>query len=64
MLSYPSEQVAVSFGKGFQPLLARASKAVHESRVLAAMRDMFLPKLISGEIRLHDAESVAKEVGT
>jgi len=58
MLPSPPEQVAVSFGKRGQPLLARASRAVRESRCLAVLRDMLLHKLVSGEIRLRDADSV------
>ena len=58
MLPSPPEQVAVSFGKRVQPLLARASRAVRESRCLAVLRDMLLHKLVSGEIRLRDADSV------
>ncbi len=30
--------------------------AIHESRTLAALRDTLLPKLISGELRVKDAE--------
>jgi len=30
---------------------------VHESRTLAVLRDALLPKLISGELRVHDAEA-------
>jgi hypothetical protein len=33
----------------------------HESRTLAALRDALLPKLISGEIRVRDAERFLKE---
>ena len=58
MLSSPSERVAASFGRVVQPLLARASKAVYESRMLAALRDTLLPKLISGELRLKDVRRV------
>jgi type I restriction enzyme S subunit len=29
---------------------------IHESRTLAALRDTLLPKLISGELRVKDAE--------
>ena len=56
MLSSPSERVAARFGRVVQPLLVRASKAVHGSRVLAAMRDALLPKLVSGDIRIHQSE--------
>jgi type I restriction enzyme S subunit len=33
-----------------------------ESHTLAALRDALLPKLISGELRVKDAERVGKEV--
>jgi type I restriction enzyme S subunit len=39
-----------------KPLFARASTAARESRTLAALRDTLLPKLISGELRVKDAE--------
>ena len=55
MLSSPPERVAASFGRVVQPLLARASKAVHGSRILAGLRDTLLPKLISGELRVESA---------
>ena len=62
MLPAPPGQGAASFGKAVQPLLARASKAVQESRVLATLRDMLLQKLVSGELRLRDTRLV-KEAG-
>jgi type I restriction enzyme S subunit len=34
-----------------------------ESRTLAAQRDALLPKLISGELRVKDAEKFLKERG-
>ena len=48
----PSEPIATRFGKVVQPLFTRASKAVRESRTLAALRDTLLPKLVSGELRV------------
>ena len=57
MLPAPPGQGAASFGTAVQPLLARVSKAVQESRVLATLRDMLLQKLVSGELRLRDAQS-------
>ena len=62
MLSSPSERVAASFGRVVQPLLARASKAVCESRYLATMRDELLPKLMSGEIRLRVTELAVENI--
>ncbi|HWQ37506.1 MAG TPA: hypothetical protein VNM24_02695 [Burkholderiales bacterium] len=39
-----------------KPLFAGPSAAVRESRTLTALRDALLPKLISGELRVKDAE--------
>jgi type I restriction enzyme S subunit len=33
-----------------------------QSRTLAALRDTLLPKLISGELRVNDAEKLVREV--
>jgi len=44
------------------PLHQRAAKAVQESGVLAGLRDTLLPKLMSGEIRVREAEKVVEEV--
>lgn len=43
-------------------LLARAGAAIEESRTLAALRDTLLPKIISGELRVKDAERLASAV--
>lgn len=47
---------AVQFEAVVQPLLDRILHNRGESRTLAATRDLLLPKLMSGEIRLRDAE--------
>jgi type I restriction enzyme S subunit len=44
------------------PLLDRQDLNNLESRTLAATRDLLLPKLMSGEIRVKDAEEIASEV--
>jgi type I restriction enzyme S subunit len=38
-------------------------QANNESRSLAALRDALLPKLISGELRVRDAEKVVARAG-
>ncbi len=43
------------------PLHQRARVAAQESRVLALLRDALLPKLISGELRIREAERVVEE---
>ena len=55
-LAAPPAPVGERFGRVVGPLFARASAASRESRTLAALRDTLLPKLISGELRVKDAE--------
>ena len=47
-----------AFEKATQPLFLRAEASRKESRTLAALRDALLPKLISGELRVPDAERI------
>jgi type I restriction enzyme S subunit len=51
--------VAEFFGQLIKPLFARSSAANKEARTLDALRDTLLPKLISGELRVKDAERFA-----
>ena len=55
----PPEPIAARFGKVVQPLFARASEAIRESRTLAALRDALLPKLVSGELRVTQLETAS-----
>ncbi|RTI03180.1 restriction endonuclease subunit S [Thermus scotoductus] len=55
--------IAEAFGHAVKPLFRKASAAVRESRTLAALRNALLPKLISGTIRVKDAEQFLKERG-
>jgi type I restriction enzyme S subunit len=50
----PKLLLAESFGRLVKPLFARAGAAFCESRILAALRDTLLPKLISGELWVSD----------
>jgi type I restriction enzyme S subunit len=43
-------------------LIERIVASVHESRTLAALRDALLPKLISGELRVKDAERFVADI--
>jgi len=58
----PSEPVAEAFSKLVQPLIYLIITSIHESRTLAALRDALLPKLISGELRVKDAEKFIGKV--
>jgi type I restriction enzyme S subunit len=52
----PSPQCAECFARVVGPLYEKTAKNLAESRNLASIRDALLPKLISGEIRMRDAE--------
>ena len=56
----PPVWLAGQFGELAGLLLKQASRALRESRTLIALRDTLLPKLISGEIRVPDAEKVVE----
>ena len=56
-LAVPDEAVAEAFGAVVEPLRAAIACANEESRVLSMMRDLLLPRLISGKLRVEDAEA-------
>jgi type I restriction enzyme S subunit len=60
-LGLPPEAVAATFIDLIQPSVDRIVAGVHESRALAALRDALLPRLISGELRVKDAERFLSE---
>jgi type I restriction enzyme S subunit len=55
------DKVLTEFSKRAAPLLAGMAQNERESHTLAALRDTLLPKLISGELRLRDAERILEE---
>lgn len=61
-LLIPPWNIMSAFDDVMKPILAQISDNVHESKTLVYVRDMLLPKLMSGEIRLDDAEKVVEAV--
>ena len=57
------DPVVEAFDHLSKPLTERLFAACIESRTLAALRDALLPKLISGELRVRDAERFLEERG-
>jgi type I restriction enzyme S subunit len=57
----PPEPIAQSFDDVVRPSVERIIASVHVSRTLAALRDALLPRLISGELRVKDAERFADD---
>jgi type I restriction enzyme S subunit len=52
----PPVKVAQVFERLAEPCIGRILASCNQSRTLAALRDTLLPKLISGELRVKDAE--------
>ena len=60
-VAVPPATIAQSFTKIVAPIVERIVAAIHESRNLAELRDALLPKLISGEIRVPEAERTVEK---
>lgn len=58
---FPSEAVASQFGDVLAPLDSRIAANGRENTVLAELRDYLLPKLLSGEIRVKEAEHLLEQ---
>jgi type I restriction enzyme S subunit len=58
----PQPRTIAMFSHEVMPILSRIDASEHENRVLASMRDLLLPKLISGEILLGAYDSTANLV--
>jgi type I restriction enzyme S subunit len=58
-LNATNSDAAAAFDELIQPMDALIRSRTAESRTLATTRDLLLPKLMSGEIRLRDVEAVA-----
>ncbi len=57
----PPHQLLESFQSMMLPLVERAMVGISEYKTLSELRDTLLPKLISGDIRLRDAERWVEE---
>ena len=60
LLPSPPPHIATKFGSVSQALLARAREADRESRTLAALRDVLLPKLMSGKLQVKNFERIVE----
>lgn len=59
----PPELLSDTFEKWAAPLFDRISINLHNSQTLSQTRDLLLPKLMSGEICIKDAEKLVGEAG-
>ena len=62
-LCFPDELLADAFEQLVKPLFHRIYFAGKESKTLGELRDTLLPKLISGELQIPDAEKFLEEAG-
>lgn len=51
LMAVPTKEVAAAFGNIVRPLMREIASNDNQSRSLAGIRDIILPKLLSGEIR-------------
>lgn len=63
LLIQPPNPILDCFNNTALPILRKLSISLLTERPIAAFRDTLLPKLISGEIRIPDAEKMLEEVG-
>jgi type I restriction enzyme S subunit len=54
----PTAKLAGQFTEILEPMIRRVLQSVYECNTLAAIRDALLPKLISGELPIPDAERI------
>jgi type I restriction enzyme S subunit len=59
----PGEKLVSEFEKIAFPFDEQIEKNTNENKTLIALRDTLLPKLISGELRVPDAEKFIEEAG-
>jgi type I restriction enzyme S subunit len=58
----PAESVVCALNERVRPLILRMIDNLKQSRTLAALRDALLPRLLSGELRVREAEKVLETV--
>lgn len=59
----PGEQVRDAFNQTVEPIIKKQLFLGQQNLVLSQIRDTLLPKLISGELRIPDAEKFLEEAG-
>lgn len=59
----PPNEILQACASCITPIIERSILTQQESKTLSELRDTLLPKLISGELRIHDAEKFLQEAG-
>jgi type I restriction enzyme S subunit len=58
IVTTPPGAVATVYDGVCRPMVEQITANIHQSRTLAALRDTLLPKLMSGELRVRDAQKL------
>lgn len=56
---FPGDAIVLEFEKLLSPVMERIRQNLMQAQTLIALRDSLLPRLISGQLRLHEAEAEA-----
>lgn len=59
---WPDRDVAIKMSAAIHNIQLRVEAGLKENQTLAALRDTLLPQLISGKLRVKDAEKDVEEV--
>ena len=54
----PKVEIAQKYTEFIRPIIKRIIENIHQSRTLAKTRDTLLPKLLSGKVRVDDADEI------
>lgn len=61
-VAWPGDRIRIAFDEQVTLLRQKIRGNADESRTLAQTRDLLLPKLMSGEISLRDAEKAVEAI--
>src|SRR5690606_38334615 len=60
-VTYPAIEVIAEFEACVEPMMLRIRENLLKSQTLSSLRDTLLPRLISGQLRLPEAQSLIAE---
>ena len=61
-LTIPPVELVAAFSDAVQPMFDQITANVHQAQTLTQLRDTLLPRLISGQLRLPEAEVMVEEI--
>lgn len=61
LVTYPTESIVSAFENLLSPVMERIKENLKQAQTLATLRDTLLPRLISGQLRLPEAEALLEE---